>query len=170
MANEKTIIDEVTVRDQHGEAQPGLTTVWWYPWKTVVNGTQGTDLTDGRYRATINSVNTGKIAKYYDLYIAGAKKIEKIPIGVSWEWIIDVAVNTNPKTVTFNGLVDALQGGNLPTTIPDVLVEIMSSEKGRSFYLYDITTTNFKIGVQLGGDDNAGLPVTVRIKVTVGES
>jgi len=167
MANEKTIIDDYDVLDQHGEAQPSHT-VTWYPWKTVVNGTNGSDIGNGKYHAVISSADTGKIAHYYDIYIDGVIKEAKKYIA-PWRWVIDLIVTTNPQAVTFSGQTDAIQGGDLPVSIANASLQILYPNLGRAFFITSPTASGFTITPSEFRDDNADLPITVRILITVEE-
>ena len=159
--------------DDNNILLPGLTLVA-YPRDTLVNGTTATEPGGvGQYLFTFDNVVAGNdliISQFYDIRDetgAPAMVMTDVPIGVSWEWIIDIVVAATPQNVTFNGLNDAIQAAcPLPTTIPNAIVEIMYTTQDRHFHITAVNNLGFTIAASAAG---LPLPVTVRCKVKAGE-
>jgi len=153
----------------------GLTLVA-YPRNTLLNGTTATEPGGaGQYLFTLDNVaavNDLIISQFYDIRDetgAPAMVMTDVPIGVSWEWIIDIVVPAPaaPLAVVFAAENDAIQAAcPLPTTIPNAIVEIMHTDEDKLFYITALNNLGFTIAPSVAG---APLPTTVRLKVKAGE-
>jgi len=129
----------------------------------------------GRYLATFDyivAVDDLIICRAYDLRDETGVPVmlmQSVAPEKDWEWIIDVVVAGSPQAVVFNpgvALVDAIDGLDLPTQIPNVIVEPLYGNIDRKIHITNVLDTGFTITASPAG---APLPLTQRFKLTVGE-
>lgn len=162
-------------RDQYGTAQTG-STVEAFPTGTSSNGTTATP--DGyQYKFTIDPTsNPSKICSHYDIKINSILVKEHIPLG-EWKWFVELSMNSADKTFQFQNLNDENGVGHpLPTSIPNAIVQIISTSRGRQAYVASQNDSQVNIKLQDAGDDDckdsvlSGNPLIVKALVTIKET
>jgi len=168
----KTIKQKFALIDEYGNGVDGKE-VWFYPIGTTNHGTKATEISGkkGQYEIEIDPTSdSDKISHYYDVWYDGALQYSKVALRDKWIWFCTKQITAAEQDVQFSGCTDE-NGDNLPGSIPNAIVGLMSFSKGRLFYISYQDNTKITVKAQDFADDDcvnlATNPVTISFFVTI---
>ena len=139
------------IDDTTGKPQTDLTVIA-YPTGTQANGSTASPA-GSLYDLEIDPTsNSAKICSHYDIYVGGNLEMSRKVMG-EWVWYPKVTMDADDVAFSFNSINDEA-GESLPSTIPNVRVGVLNTERGRQIRVEQLTESGFHLVAQKSGDND----------------